>query len=220
MSSADKYRRVLFRLGIDPDQVLNLDKKYELDHLAKQRIDAINLKNNSDRNNLSTKLSKYQHFANNLEYNEHSIMTIKNMDQTSRTLKNNIVRNTGLAQYNQIRFGQRHHKFDSEERQRLYDAFSNIQFLGNNHQLKGGYIINWSHFLSKNRKNLGWKEPRTRIQMSWDDILNDITIGSGQVFTRDVYIDCRFHSPTEIAHLFCDAQGLYFGSLASLQGCS
>ena len=42
LSSADKYRRVLFRLGIDPDQVLNLDKKYELDHIAKQRIDAIN----------------------------------------------------------------------------------------------------------------------------------------------------------------------------------
>ncbi|TIA71592.1 hypothetical protein E3P92_02398 [Wallemia ichthyophaga] len=105
----------------------------------------------------------------------------------------------------EIRFGEIS-GFSVEENVKLIEAFSNISFKGDS-KLKKSYVHRWAVILSESRDDtLGTRHPKRDIHMG--NKVKKPVKKIKNAFTRDVFIDCRFHKPVEIERIFLNAQGL------------
>lgn len=193
LTQLNKLMHVINKLGIDMDKVLGA-----------QSIEALNTITNQYRIQNNFLLDKYENFLTELNINVEGIKSCKNVNTTAKKYKNRLIKETGKAQYYEVRYGETS-TFDDEEIERLIEAFSDINFTGGNVELKRIYIHRWSVILSSSRENLGKNNPATDITMRRNAKSPFKKLRNA--FTRDIFIDCRFHKPIEIERLFLTAQG-------------
>lgn len=164
---------------------------------------------------INERIGPYQTLTKRLNYGPCDIAKVKDFEAVVKRLKKRFIKITGRAQYYNTRFGETPPSSIIELR-KLAKAFSNIEFVGADDHIKKTYIKVWSVSHSTSREDMGRNVPVVRIHSSKTDIqkmvpktrkkliLKDIN----KAFTRDVFIDCRLHKPSEIKELFLLAQGL------------
>lgn len=189
-----KLMHVINKLGIDVNEISSAQSYNDLNTIANQYI---------ERNDFI--INKCEIFLEELNIEVSGIINCKNIRKTAKRYKNRVVKNTGKLQYYQIRFGEIS-GFSVEENVKLIEAFSNISFKGDS-KLKKSYVHRWAVILSESRDDtLGTRHPKRDIHMG--NKVKKPVKKIKNAFTRDVFIDCRFHKPVEIERIFLNAQGL------------
>ncbi|TIB95801.1 hypothetical protein E3Q17_04134 [Wallemia mellicola] len=197
-----KFEHILRQLGMEINKIRDASSSVQLDLLL--------------QNCINERISPYQKLTKKLNYGPNDIAKVNDFDAVIKRLKKRFIKNTGRAQYYNTRFGETP-PFNLIEVEKLAKAISKIEFVGAADILRRGISKYGQYsFPLHQKRRYGRNVREMRVQTSKIDlhkmtpktrkklILKDIN----KAFTRDVFIDCRLHKPSEIQEIFLLVQGL------------